>query len=160
MGRLVVRSVLPLLMVSMLGCGGGGGSDPKPSAQPTTAVVKVGVSGALPQGTLVGSVDAMVLYPTSAGLSVASADVAPSGAATTAGTTLLANPGLPGKVKLGLTNVSGIAAGEFVTLVFRIAAGNTPGAADFSISSADSAVNDTLGHLMANQVAIVSVSLQ
>lgn len=119
-------------------------------ANPTTAVVTVATQGALPAGTLIGSIQVTLNYATTTGLSIAANNVVASGAG--AGSTLFPNTNTAGQVVMGLINATGIQTGQFATATFSIAAGNIPTAADFSIA-AGATVTDL------NGVAIPGISV-
>jgi hypothetical protein len=156
--RLIFGMIAALAAISLGGCGGGGGGGtPTP---PTKAIVKVATTGTLPQGTLIGGIQATVTYPTTKGLSITTSDVVASGAGAATGTILVPNVNTAGQVILGLINATGIQAGEFATLTFAIAAGNTPVAADFTIAPG-ATVADVGGNTIAGMtVGILSVTFQ
>jgi len=130
-----------------------------PPARPTTATVKVKTAGAFSSGTAIGSIDAVVTYPSAKGLTLTS--TVASGSGTAGGTSLLGNVITTGNVTLGLTNLSGIALGEFATLTFAIpSSGTLPVAGDFAVASG-AAVNNTSAALQPNiSVSIMSVTFQ
>jgi hypothetical protein len=101
-------------------------------AQPTSAVVRLVTQGTLPEGTLIGGVQATLTYATDEGLSIAANNVAASGAG--AGSLLVANANTAGQVIVALINASGIGTGEFATATFAVAPPNVPAPADFAIA--------------------------
>jgi len=133
---------LAMAIAILAGCGGGAGVSQPAGAitQPTKAIVKVRTNGTLPSGTTIGGIDAFVTYPTTKGLSVTESSVVASGVAS--GSMFAANViTTPGQVHLIFITTNGIQAGEFATLTFSIAAGNSPIAGDFAIASGASVVD-------------------
>jgi len=110
--------------------------------QPKQAIVKVNTTGNLATGRLIGGLLASVTYPTSR-YTIASGDVAPSGVAGGATTTLATNVETAGLVILALFDVNGIQTGEFATLIFQISDGYLPRMGDFAVTPAAS-VFDTV----------------
>jgi len=168
-----VRGIYCLFLATALtilaGCGGGGGTGGGGGGgvvNPTKAIVKVRTSGTLPSGTTINAIQATVTYPTTKGLSIAllpsppadpnTPDVVPSGAGS--GSILLPNANNTGQIVLGLLNVSGIQSGEFATLTFNIAAGNSPAAIDFAIASGASVI--TTPAISGMTVEILGVTFQ
>jgi hypothetical protein len=129
-----------------------------PPVQPTQAIVKIGTTGVLPAGTLIGGVAATVVYANGHGLSITPASVAMSGGGT--GSSLAANTNTAGTVALGLINAQGIASGEYATLTFAIAAGSTPTAADFSIAPGSNVLNIGTVKIPGAGASILSVTIQ
>ncbi|KAA0891333.1 beta strand repeat-containing protein [Oryzomonas rubra] len=126
-----------------------------PPAQPTIATVKLATTGTLPSGTTIGGIDATVTYSTNKGLTYSSTVVSGVGGSSF----LTPNGTVNGQVALSLINTSGIQTGEFATVTFNIASGNTPTASDFTLSS--SAVTDTVAAPISGiSVRILSVSIQ
>ncbi|KAF0221582.1 MAG: hypothetical protein FD174_351 [Geobacteraceae bacterium] len=154
-----IRSIgfffLAAVTAALVGCGGGGGGGEAPPVQPTRAIVKLATSGTLPAGTLIGGIGTTtVTYPTTKGLSITDSNVVTSGVGISAGSFLIPNLTIPGQAKFIMANVQpGIAAGEFATLTFSIASGNSPVAGDFVITEGATPVLDT------NSVAISGVSV-
>lgn len=122
--------------------------------QPTSAVVKLSTSGTLPAGKKIGAIDVtLTLAPGVTLKSTANPPRPDDGVVTASG--VAANNSfveanytaptstLPGKVQVGLINVSGFDTGEFVTVTGDIAAGNNPRAADFSATITTIADTDT-----------------
>ena len=129
-----------------------------PPPQPTQAIVKIGTTGVLPAGTLIGGVAATVVYTNGKGLSITPASVVMSGGGT--GSSLAANTNTSGQVAIGLINSQGIALGEYATLTFAIAAGNTPTAADFSIAPGSNVINIGTVKIPGIGASILSVTIQ
>jgi hypothetical protein len=102
-------------------------------AQPTSVVVRLVTQGTLPQGTLIGGVQATLTYATDKGLAIAANNVAASGAG--AGSLLVANANTAGQVIVALVNANGIGTGEFATATFAVAPPNVPVPADFAIAA-------------------------
>jgi hypothetical protein len=100
--------------------------------QPTSAVVRLATQGALPQGTLVGGIQATLTYATDKGLSIGAGNVGASGAGS--GSLLVANANTVGQVIVALVNATGFGAGEFATATFGVAAPNVPAGTDFAIA--------------------------
>jgi hypothetical protein len=129
------------------------------TAQPTLAIVKLATSGSLPAGQTVGGITANLLYPANGGLTIATTDIAASGAGL--GSFLIPNTNLAGTVNLGLITATGIQVGEFATLSFHVAPGNFPKAADFSIAAGASIVDVTSALTIPGlTVQVLSVTLQ
>jgi hypothetical protein len=133
-----VRGIYYLFLATavaiMSGCGGG--AMVKAPVAPTHAIVKVRTSGPLPSGTTIGGIYAFVTYPTTKGLSITESNVVASGSGGASGSLFAANViTIPGQVHLILITTNGIQAGEFATLTFSIAAGNSPVESDFAIAS-------------------------
>jgi hypothetical protein len=122
--------------------------------QPTAAVVKLSIAGTLPVGKKIGAIDVtLTLAPGVTLKSTANPPRPDDGVVTASG--VAANNSLveanyttptstlPGKVQIGLINVTGFDTGEFVTVNGDIAAGNNPRAADFSATITTIADTDT-----------------
>lgn len=96
----------------------------KAPVAPTQAIVKVRTSGTLPSGTAISAIKTTVNYPATRGLSISENNVVASGTGT--GSLFVANVSTtPGQVLLALISLNGIQAGEFASLTFSIAPGNT-----------------------------------
>jgi len=160
-----IRNFFRLLTIGMAltiaGCGGGGGGGAVPVVTPpaTKAIVKLATTGTLPAGTTIGVVGATITYPTTKGLSIAETDVVPSGVA--AGGYVQANVTVPGEVILGnLTATSaGFPIGEFATMTFSIAPGNSPVAGDFAIKPGSTTVADFANILPVTSASVVIQSV-
>jgi hypothetical protein len=127
-------------------------------AQPTLAIVKLGTSGTLPAGQIIGGITAGLLYPLS-GLSIAAADI--SGTGTGFGSFLIPNTNVVGTANLALITAAGIQVGEFATLNFHVAPGSFPKAADFSIAVGASIIDATSTLAIPGlNVQVLSVTLQ
>lgn len=99
----------------------------------TKVIVKLATTGTLPAGTSIGGIDTTVTYPTNKGLSIFEPNVVLSGVAT--GASVIPNVSIPGEARLALITGTGFGVGEFATLTFSIAVGNTPVAAgDFAVA--------------------------
>jgi hypothetical protein len=136
-------------------------------AQPTQAVVKVRTTGTLPGGTSIGALNATVTYSSGKGLSILASNAFLSGAALSPANGqplgfLIPNATNAGQVVLGLISASGMPAGEFATLIFNIAPGNFPSAADFSIATQGLTVIDftTSQPISGMSIAIAGVVIQ
>jgi hypothetical protein len=127
-------------------------------ALPTTAIVKIGTSGVLPAGTLIGGVAATVVYASNHGLSITPAGVVISGGGT--GSSIAANTNTAGQVVIGVINTKGIALGEYATLTFQVAAGSTTTAADFSIAPGSNVINTGTVKIPGVSASILSVTIQ
>jgi hypothetical protein len=127
-------------------------------ALPTTAIVKIGTTGVLPSGTLIGGVAATVVYANGHGLSIIPANVVISGGGT--GSSIAAYTNTAGQVVIGLINTQGIALGEFATLTFLVSAGSTPTAADFSISPGSNVINKGTVKIPGVSASILSATIQ
>ena len=140
----------------------GGNQAPGPAGPglvlPTKAIVKIGTAGVLPAGTLIGGVAATVVYANGHGLSITPANVVISGGGT--GSSLAVNTNTAGQVVMGLINTNGIALGEYATLTFFVAAGNTTTAADFSIAPGSNVINVGTVKIPGISASIMSVTLQ
>lgn len=146
-----------------------GGTVSKPfnvsvTAPPTKVVVTLATSGTLPPGVNIGGTGTTINYPTTKGLTIAENNVVASGVAAEA--TLFANVVNSGKIILGNITLggAGFPIGEFATLTFNIAPGNSPLANDFTVDSgatvigaSDDAATDLSGQL---SVIIKSVAFQ
>lgn len=164
----IVLSGLSLALL-LSACGGGGGGENAPVVAPTKVIVKLASSGTLPGtlplGTKIGAIDTTLTYATDKGLSITESDVVTSGKAL--GTTMLPNAATNGKVRIGSMTGSGFDVGEFATLTFKIAPGNSPLASDFNIDvtpgnitaiyASDSATTDISGQV---SVKVQSVTFQ
>jgi hypothetical protein len=126
--------------------------------QPTLAIVTVRTTGALPGGTAIGGVSALVTASPSAGLSLAPADVAATGAAS--GALLAANVADASAGRLALISAVGFGPGEFATLTFHVAPGTFPSAQDFAVTVTGPGVIDLDGQTLPLGVAIQGVSVQ
>ncbi len=123
--------------------------------RPKTALVKLVTLGPLPTGTLIGGVNALLLYSQTLGLTINQVppyNVVKSGNANIAGATVFGNvSSSTGRVRVVMSSATGIGAGEFATATFKLFSsvlgpvvnGNVPSAANFAISQADSTVTDT-----------------
>ncbi|BCS55752.1 hypothetical protein [Geobacter sp. SVR] len=146
--------VLCLWAAIISGCGGGGSG----AGGVTTAVVKVATSGTLPADTRIGGVFAHVLANPSSGLSLATDEVAVTGAG--AGSTLVPNVDDAADVSLGLINATGIQAGEFATLNYHVVSGTSVPAGTFGIADGASVVDIHGAAVPGLSVVILSVTLQ
>jgi hypothetical protein len=162
-----IRSIglffLAAVAAVQFGCGGGGGGGPAPVVQPTKAIVKLETGGGtLPSGTFIGGIGpATVTYPTTKGLSITDSNVVTSGAGVGAGSFLQPNVTVPGQVRVALINVSpGILSGEFATLTFSIASGNSPVAGDFTIAAGAPVIDTNSAAIPGFTVSIKSVEFQ
>jgi hypothetical protein len=100
--------------------------------QPTLAIVKLATSGTLPNGTLIGGVQAVVTATPSTGLSIQAADVTATGSA--AGSLLSANTTNVASVVVAILNATGFPAGEVATLNYHVANGTFPAPGNFGIT--------------------------
>ena len=147
MKRIMTIGLLMVLfgIISLSGCGTGGGGESTPAPQPTTVVLKMSTQGTLPSGTQIGGIDVTIALPT--GVTVKSVTSPPetdsgvvvaSGLAVANSTVLstytAATSASSGKVRVLLANSNGFGTGEFMTIHCDIASGSTPTASDFSLS--------------------------
>jgi hypothetical protein len=144
--RSIGRLFLAAAMITLVGCGGGGGGGgttpvPAPPAQPTKAIVKLATSGTLPAGKSISGIDVTLTYATNKGLSIGASDVVISGVGS--GSLLVPNTTTAGQVRLGMISATGIQTGEFATLTFNIASGNSPVAGDFAIAAGASIIDNS-----------------
>jgi hypothetical protein len=157
---LAVQAMLVAVLLLFSACKGSSSeTTPQSNAQLTSAVVKLSTVGTLPAGKRIGAI--AVTLTLAPGVTLKSTTNPPkpddgvvtaSGAA--ANNSLIAanytapTSTLPGNVRIGLINVTGFDTGEFITVNGDIAAGNNPGAADFSatfITVADTDTNPLTG---------------
>ncbi len=161
MRKTIISGLMMLVITLTFACGsGGGGGDTGTGGsggqvQPTTATLKLAISGTI---TTIYGVDVVVNLP--AGVTVKSTANPPetdNGVATVSGvaasnSTLMAvyteaAAPHPGKVRILIGNANGFGTGEFGTINCAIAAGHTPAAADFSVS--DFTASDANGAVIA-----------
>jgi hypothetical protein len=130
--QLFISGVIVTFLLTACGSSGGDGA---PVAAPTKVIVKLASSGTLPAnlpaGSKIGAIDTTVTYATNKGLSIADADIVVSDKAL--GTTIQPNVAVNGKVRIGILTGSSFDVGEFATLTFKIAPGNSPLTSDFNI---------------------------
>jgi hypothetical protein len=145
---LLIQLMLITGLTTMIGCGGGGGGGAAPPS--TKAIVTLSTAGTLPAGTQIGGIQVTVNLPagvtaraslysagsstmiTDAGVITASGTAAGS---TTSGVYLAGTAASTYKINMGVVNGSGFSTGEFAQVSCDIAAGSSPVAADFSLSS-------------------------
>ena len=152
---------LILTMATAILAGCGGGIMLKAPLAPTQAIVKVRTSGKLPADAAIGAIKAAITYPATKGLSITANSVVPSGSGAGAGTFLVPNVNKPGQVVFILANIApGIQSGEFATLTFSIAAGNSPTAGDFAIASGASILDTNSTAIPGLTVEIQDVAFQ
>lgn len=153
---------LAVVATVQFGCGGGGGGGGTAPVVPTQAIVKVATSGTLPAGTLIGGIDVTLTYPTTKGLSITDSNVIASGVS--AGSLIQPNLTNPGQARVALVSATGIQTGEFATLTFNIASGNSPVAGDFVVAATTGVSNpfvNTNGTAIPGMtVTIASVTFQ
>jgi hypothetical protein len=135
-----MRAILIAIVLLLSACKG---SSSETTPQPTLAVVKLSTTGTLPTGKKIGAIDVTLTLAPGVTLKsttnpprpddgvVTASGVAANNSFTEANYTAPTST-LPGKVQIGLINVTGFDTGEFVTVNGDIAAGNNPRAADFS----------------------------
>ena len=150
---------LTMALAILAGCGGG--AMVKAPVAPTQAIVKVRTSGTLPAGATIGGIQTTLTYPATKGLSITDSGVVASGSGVSAGSFLIPNVNNPGQIVLILANVSpGIQSGEFATLTFSIAAGDSQVAGDFAIASGARVLDTNSTALTDLAVEIQSVTFQ
>jgi hypothetical protein len=154
--RSVFCIIVSLAVMALFGCGGGDGTAGQ--ALPTRAIVKIRTSGTLPGTTIIAGISATVIYQTTVGLSITASDVVPSGAGT--GSVLAANVNNTGQVVIGIINAIGIQTGEFATLTFNIAQGNSPLSGDFSVAPGATVIDTNGAAIPGISVDILSVAFQ
>lgn len=101
--------------------------------QPTLATVKIATSGILPNGTLIGGIQAVVTATPATGLTLQSSDVTATGSA--AGSLLSSNTNNIASVVVAVLNSSGFTSGEVITLNYHVANGTFPSIANFGVVS-------------------------
>jgi Big-like domain-containing protein len=145
---------------------GKGGTDAKTFSvsvtAPTKVVVKLATTGTLLQGSSIGAIDVTLKYSTDKGLTISSENVVTSGVASNS--FMFPNLSVIGEIRSGNITGSGFGVGEFETLTFTIAPGNSPLTSDFTvvpgttvIFSSDAVTTDLSGQL---SVIIQSVTFQ
>ena len=146
---------LTVAIAILAGCGGG--AMVKAPVAPTQAIVKMRTSGTLPSGTTIDGIQATLTYPTTKGLSITKNNVVASGVASGLFESNVTNSG---QVGLILVTTDGFQTGEFATLTFGIAAGNSPVAGDFAIASGARVIDTNSATLTDLAVEIQSVTFQ
>ena len=112
--------------------------------RPKTAIVKLVTLGPLPQGTLIGGIEATLLYFMPS-LTITPANVAVSGNGAGASLTATVDQvNFPGQVGISLNSGTGIGAGEFATATFKLFSSVAGPKADGNVPSPASA---TTSHL-------------
>lgn len=164
-------SFMLLLLIGLAACGGGGGGSGSNSPVYTKAVVKIAITGILPQGTTISGAGCTVTVP--AGVTVATGNdgavatgmVTPSGIFATGTQTppVYTSSGNTASLKLALASGSPLgetAVGEIVTVVFDLATGIEPTVSSFVLS--DIAVVDagTYSNISGLNISVLSVALQ
>jgi hypothetical protein len=134
-------------LITLAGCGGGGGSTP---AAVSKATVKLSTQGTLAQGTHLAGIDVVITLPTGVTVSadannvVAAGVITVSGVAAQTGVTVLgpqiftpATATAAGKLEFTIA-AGNFGTGEFATVNFNLATGsNPPTATNVTISPAD-----------------------
>jgi hypothetical protein len=100
--------------------------------QPTLAIVKLATTGTLPNGTLIGGVQAVVTASPSTGLSIQASDVTATGSAS--GSLLSANTTNVASVVVAILSATGFPGGEVATLAYHVANGTFPAPGNFGIT--------------------------
>ena len=135
-------------LITLAGCGGGGGSSPAPEA--TKANVKLSTQGTLAQGTQLGGIDVVIKLPAGVTVSADANNVVATGVITVSG--VAAQGGLGPVIytpaagttsgKLEFLVVANFGIGEFATVNFNLVPGSTlPAAADVTITPADTGLH-------------------
>jgi hypothetical protein len=126
-------------------------------AQPVTITIKVATTGTLPGATRIGGVN-FIVTNNATGLTIADADVTATGTAAV-GTLAQPNTTNPASVNVALISTGGfVPTGEISTLVYHIAAGNFPTAANFTAPNGGVALTGA-GVIDTNGVAIPGIGV-
>jgi len=163
-------TLLLLLLAGLSACGGGGGTAATATAY-TKAVVKIAITGDLPQGTMISGAGFTLALPAGVTMAtnndgaVANGYVTPSGIFTTGTLTppVYSQSESPKTLKLALASGSEAgenSTGEIVTLFFDLAPGIEPTVWSFALS--DAAVIDATLYVAIPglNLSVMSVSLQ
>ena len=151
-----ISSIITLFFLSALitlaGCGGGGGSTPAPAG--TTATVKLSTQGTLAQGTKLAGIDVVITLPAGMTVSADANNVVAAGVVTVSGVALQTGLTVLGPQiytpatattagKLEFTIAAGnFGVGEFATVNFNLATGSSPlTVANVTILPADQGLN-------------------
>lgn len=163
----LVNSVFVIFMLTLLAACGGGGGSTEPSAAPSTAVIKLNLTGTLPSNTAIAGVGITITLPANvtpelANSIVAASVVTPSGTFAGGTQTSPVYSAASGTIQLALVNSADAGVtdvGEVATVTLQLANGVAPTDASFSLASVN--VIDTLGNPIAGMGAVVSgVTLQ
>lgn len=172
MKQILFGIVLVFTLLLLAACGGGGGGGDNSTTAPTSATVKISLSGTLSGKSISGAHFTVTLpanvTPAMVGGAVAPTVVTPSG--TFDGSTVApsvtytpATPTSPGSLQILMTSSipAGVTTvGEIATISLQLANGAAPAAADFPLSSV-SVIDTFPGNPIVGMAATVSgVTLQ
>ncbi len=173
MKNLIMTCIALLFMLSLVGCGSGGGDGTVPPVtQPTSAVLKLSTTGTMPAGTSLAGVGVTIVLPAGVSVSTDTTGTVTAGVVTASGvaakSTVIppvftpATATKPATLKLvvGSTAAGGFGVGEFATVSCNIGSGSFPKSTDFSLPAADIKVADLVLQPVPGITATVTAAIQ